>query len=261
MKTIKTYTDKNKIAWDAITDIRARRGPGVAFFAGGGSVLDDHEIEAAGDVRGQKLCHLQCATGELTLSWANQGADATGVDISPRQIELARQKAEESGLSVRFLAADVYDLPDELGDSSFDVVYTGGGALVWLPDLGRWAQIVADLLKPGGRLILHEMHPLAGCLEVEDGELKLGDDYFGRQKPVVLTGWTHFPGAEDAPETKYEFVWPLGDVVTSVVEAGMRLESLEEFPNDAEWKFHDRLDDVKRLPGSFLLVARKENQA
>ena len=189
---------------------------------------------------------------------ANHGADATGVDISPRQIELAKQKANDAGLSVRFLAADVYALPDSLDDGSFDIVVTGGGALMWLPDLQRWAEIVANLLKPGGRLILYEMHPLAGCLEVEDGQLKLGDDYFGRKKPLVYTGWTHFPGAENTPETKYEFAWPLGDVVTSVVQAGLRLESLEEFPNDAEWKFHDMLDEVKRLPGSFLLVASKE---
>ena len=258
MRPIKKYTDKNRIAWDAIADIRAKKWRGAEFFANGGSIQDEHELKAAGDVQGLKLCHLQCATGEETLSWANHGADATGVDISPRQIELAKQKANDAGLSVRFLAADVYALPDSLDDGSFDIVVTGGGALMWLPDLQRWAEIVANLLKPGGRLILYEMHPLAGCLEVEDGQLKLGDDYFGRKKPLVYTGWTHFPGAENTPETKYEFAWPLGDVVTSVVQAGLRLESLEEFPNDAEWKFHDMLNEVKRLPGSFLLVASKE---
>jgi SAM-dependent methyltransferase len=204
-----------------------------------------------------RLCHLQCATGEDTLSWANKGADATGVDISPRQIELARQKATLAGIAARFVSADVYDLPQWLRSERFDIVFTGGGSLVWLPDLRRWAQTVATLLASRGRLILDEEHPLADCMTVHDGRVIITNDYFGRQ-PVTYTGWTHFTGGETAREAKHNFTWPLGDVVTSLSRAGLRIELLEETPSQNQWRFGDQLNEVSRLPGDYLLVAVKD---
>ena len=185
------YTAQNRLAWDEIAEVRQKTRQSVEFFATGGCLLSDRILAAAGDVRGSKLCHLQCATGEDTLSWANKGAIATGVDISPKQIELAEKKAEAAGLSVRFVASDIYGLPQDLLAESFDIVFTGGGSLVWLPDLKRWAQTIARLLKPSGRLILDEEHPLAGCIEIEGGNIRIVDDYFGR-KPAIYTGWSHF---------------------------------------------------------------------
>jgi 23S rRNA G2069 N7-methylase RlmK/C1962 C5-methylase RlmI len=107
-------------------------------------------IEAAGPIEGRRILHLQCSTGSETISWAVLGAQATGADISPRQIEITQRTADEAGLPVRFIAADVYDLPATRQDASFDIVDTGGGAIVWLPDLQRWARIVATALRPGG---------------------------------------------------------------------------------------------------------------
>ena len=129
------YTAANRDAWDAIAERRHDIWPAADFFARGGSLLREHEIEAAGDVRGLRLCHLQCGSGEETLSWANAGATVTGVDISPRQIDLATRKAEAAGIPAEFLAADVSSRPEQLAAASFDIVYTGGGALGWLPDL------------------------------------------------------------------------------------------------------------------------------
>jgi 23S rRNA G2069 N7-methylase RlmK/C1962 C5-methylase RlmI len=100
------------------------------FYAQGGHTLDPQVVAAAGDVRDKSLLHLQCATGEETLSWAVLGARAAGVDISDLQIDLARQKAAQADLDVVFTAADVYAFPDELRRGTFDWVYTGGGALV-----------------------------------------------------------------------------------------------------------------------------------
>ena len=128
---------------------------------------------------------------------------------------------------------------------------------MWLPDLYRWAQTIARLLKPCGRLILDEEHPLAGCMEIEDGNIKISDDYFGR-KPEISMGWTHFSGAEKAKEKKFEFAWPLGDVVTSVAQAGLRIELLEEKPSQAKWRFGNKLEEVGRIPGSYLLIAIKD---
>jgi len=251
------YTDQNRRAWDEIAEVREKGLEPAEFFARGGCRLSERILEIAGDVRGLKLCHLQCATGEDTLSWANQGAQATGVDLSPKQIELARQKAVTAGLPVRFIAADIYALPPHLLAEKFDIVFTGGGALVWLPDLPHWAKIIAQLLKPAGQLLLEEEHPLMGCLEVQDGQVKMVTDYFGR-KPEIYSGWSHFSGAENAVEKKYEFTWPLGDVVTALARAGLRIELLEERPSQAEWRFGDQLNEVARLPGDYLLAARND---
>ena len=258
MTDLSHYTGQNRRAWDEIAHIRAKRFRPASFYAEGGHHLDPKVVAAAGKVSQKALLHLQCASGEDTLSWSVLGATATGVDISAKQIELAWQKATGAGLSTRFIAADVYDLPSAVRNDSFDIVFTGGGALVWLPDIHRWAQIVASILKPGGRLILHEEHPLAGCLWAEGGHIVIEDDYFGRQPVRYSPGWSHFDDGGIATEPKYEAQWPLGDIITALAQAGLRIESLEEFPDQAEWRFGDQVEQAKRLPGSFLLLAQKD---
>ncbi|HEU4746735.1 MAG TPA: class I SAM-dependent methyltransferase [Anaerolineales bacterium] len=257
MTETEKYTAQNRQAWDEIAEARSKTMKTAEFFANGGCTLSDELLAVAGDVHGLRLCHLQCATGEDTLSWANRGAHATGIDLSPKQIELAKQKAAAAGLPLRFIASDIYTLPAHLFEERFDIVFTGGGAIVWLPDLQEWAKIIAGLLKPGGRLIIDEEHPLAGCMEVQDGVVRIVDDYFGR-KAEVFIGWTHFSGGEHATEKKYEFTWPLGDVVTALAQAGLRIELLEERPSQAGWRFGDKLDEVARIPGEYLLAARKD---
>ncbi|HEU0295102.1 MAG TPA: class I SAM-dependent methyltransferase [Anaerolineales bacterium] len=257
MKEIKKYTDQNRRAWDEIAEVRYKGMKTAEFFARGGCLLNERVLEVAGDVHGLKLCHLQCSTGEDTLSWATRGAHVTGVDISPKQIELAQQKAVAAGLPARFIASDIYALPTQLFAEKFDILFTGGGAIVWLPDLQRWARIIVQLLKPSGRIVIDESHPIAGCMEVQNGQVRFVEDYFGR-KPEMYVGWSHFSGAENAVEKKYEFMWPLGDIVTALAQAGLRIELLEERPSQAQWRFGDKLNEVARIPGEYLLVARKD---
>jgi len=259
MKETQKYTSQNRRAWDEIAEVREKKMERAEFFAKGGCTLSDEVLAIAGDVRGLSLCHLQCATGEDTLSWANRGAHATGIDLSPKQIELAKQKATAAGLPVRFIASDIYALSAYLLEEKFDILFTGGGAIVWLPDLQGWAKVIAQLLKPGGRLIIDEEHPLAGCMEVRDGKVTIVDDYFGRKADMFI-GWSHFSGGEHATEKKYEFTWPLGDVVTALAQAGLRMEILEERPSQAAWRFGDKLEEVARIPGEYLLAARKDRE-
>src|SRR5215211_7328842 len=110
MNETEKYTSQNRLAWDEIAEIRQKKMETAEFFAKGGCTLSNEILVVAGDVHGLSLCHLQCATGEDTLSWANRGAKATGMDISPKQIELAKQKAIATGLPVRFIASDLYSL-------------------------------------------------------------------------------------------------------------------------------------------------------
>jgi SAM-dependent methyltransferase len=252
------YTEANRRAWNEIAQVRHAKQPPASFFAEGNTTLDARELQAAGEVRGRRLLHLQCATGEDTLSWSVAGADATGADISEEQIKLAQQKAAAAGLSTRFLTADIYALPPDLQAGTFEYVYTGGGVLVWLPDLTRWAHVVAAALQPGGLFLLFEEHPIASCLWMDNGQLQVDSDYFGRGRPERSRGWWHFQGGEEATETKFEFSWPLGDIVTALAEAGLRIERLEEFPAERGWRFREDIDELHRLPGSVLLVACKD---
>jgi len=257
--SIEGFTRHNRRAWDEIADSRRARFPSAAFFAAGGTTLRPVELDAAGDVAGKRLLHLQCAGGHDTLSWAVAGAAATGVDISPVAIDGARALAAAAGIAARFLAADVYALPAPLQAGAFDVVYTGGGALCWLPDLARWAQVVARATRAGGRLVVFEMHPQNQVFRLVDRRWAVVADYFGRGAPVVAAGGC---GAGAGGAT-YRFHWPLGDLITSVADAGFRVERLEEFPNDIPDEAADVFGEVgvaalRRVPGSFLLTACKE---
>lgn len=262
--SLERFTRHNRRAWDEIAHPRRARFPPAGFFASGGSALRPFELDAAGNVAGKRLLHLQCAGGHDTLSWAVAGADVTGVDISPVAIDGAREMAAAAGLSARFLAADVYELPAELQAEDFDVVYTGGGAICWLPDLQRWARIVARATREGGRLVVFEIHPQNQVFRLVDGRWMLVADYFGRGEPVVSSGGLgHLACGAESGGTIFEFHWPLGDLVTSVADAGFRVDRLEEFPNDIPDEAVDVFGEegvawLRQVPGSFLLAARKE---
>ena len=135
--------------------------------------------EALGEVRGRSLLHLQCHFGMDTLAWARLGAVVTGVDFSPRAIASATDLAARTGLAARFVEADLYATPDVLPET-FEVVYTGGGALCWLPDIRGWGEVVARMLRPGGTFYMREAHPVLWSLEDErdDPQLVIDRPYF-----------------------------------------------------------------------------------
>ena len=144
-KTAAEHAAMNAAAWDEIAIERRAWLDGLgfdaAFFRAGGSTLSSVELAALGDLRGKRVLHLQCATGEDTLSLANRGATATGLDVSANGIVEARAKATEAGIPANFDVADVQALPDRYRRAEYDVVYTGLGALVWLDDLDGWARL------------------------------------------------------------------------------------------------------------------------
>jgi 2-polyprenyl-3-methyl-5-hydroxy-6-metoxy-1,4-benzoquinol methylase len=144
------YLAANKALWNEWTAIHETSSfYNLEGFKAGGSRLRDYEVDEVGDVTGKSLLHLQCHFGIDTLSWARLGARVTGADFSERAIELARSLAAELGLDATFVRSDLYDLSSVL-DGQFDVVYTSRGVLGWLPDLERWAEVVAHFLRPGG---------------------------------------------------------------------------------------------------------------
>lgn len=186
------------------------------------------DLPRLGDIRGQRVVHLQCHIGTDTLSLARLGARVTGVDLSPQSLAVARDLA---GDAVRYVEADVYSARETL-DGEFDLVFTGIGALCWLPDVDRWAHTVAALLRPGGRLFLREGHPVLWALEYDDanGELKITYPYFTTAEPLVEM----VEGSYAAPEqridnaTTHSWNHGLGEIITALLDHGLTLTAFEE---------------------------------
>lgn len=229
------YLDSNRMLWNAWTrsDLHSDHHQAVATFRAGGLTLRSIEREALGDVREHTLLHLQCNMGSDTLSWARLGATVTGVDISDAAVEQARVLAAETGLAARFLQSDIYALPDVL-DEQFDIIIASYGALCWLPDLTRWAEIVAKYLRPGGTFLLVDMHPCSMTLDAVSADglaLRVNGSYFHTEMPraEAVRGQPD-EVAPDAPDTVYIWHYSVGEVVTALAQAGLRIARLAEYP-------------------------------
>jgi len=228
-ESYRVYTDQNREAWNRMAAPRRSLVKPPEFFASGGCTLEDFEIDLMGPVQGKRMLHLQCASGNETLSWAGQGATVVGVDISDVAIEIAREQARASGLKVEFVAADVYDLPNQLLSGSFDLVYASWGVTCWLPDLRGWAEVVAACLKAGGTFMLAEHHPLWEITVLTDHGFNVTHSYFGRSTPLVGVGdSSKAPSGTPLQDDRVNFLWPLGDVVTALIQAGLTIRRLEE---------------------------------
>jgi SAM-dependent methyltransferase len=247
--------DTNRSLWDAWTAVHASGDfYDLAAFKAGGVRLRPYELELVGDVAGRSLLHLQCHFGIDTLSWARLGAVVTGADLSPAAIDLANQLAVELGFpDARFVMSNVYDLPANL-DGTFDVVYTSRGVLGWLPDVRAWADVVAHFVKPGGIFFITEAHPVMNVFENEGvgpGELRLAYPYWEHPEPLVfpVTGSYADPTADVGTQTEHSWDHGLGEIVTALIEAGLRIETLVEHP------FLDWGTDflVEGAPGRYVL--------
>lgn len=222
---------ENRRLWDERVPIHTGSSfYDLADFRAGAEVLDAFQLAELGDVTGLDLAHLQCHLGLDALAWARRGARVAGLDFSAPAVRAATELAAEVGLAdrARFAAADVYDAVEVLGAESSDVVYTGGGALMWLPDIDRWARTVAQLLRPGGRLYLAEFHPLTGVLDDERGATA-ARDYFARGAQTYDSPGSYADRtAETEHNTATEWHRTLGDVLSAVAAAGLRIEFVHE---------------------------------
>jgi SAM-dependent methyltransferase len=226
----------NQALWEAWTAVHAAGDfYDLAGFRAGGIRLRDDEIAAVGDVRGRTLLHLQCHFGMDTLSWARLGARVTGADFSPAAIRLARELAVDIGHpEARFVESNLYDLPANL-DGTFDVVYTSRGVLGWLPDIRAWANVVAHFVAPGGTFFITEIHPAAMVFEndgVRPGELRLAYPYWEHRDPLVfdVKGSYADPAADVGEHREHGWDHGLGEIVTALIDAGLRIASLVEHP-------------------------------
>ncbi len=270
------YVEVNRASWDERAPAHAASPDyGLGRFVDDPKFVSDivrFDLPRLGDVGGVRGVHLQCHIGTDTLSLARLGATMTGVDFSPVSLEQARLLSERAGPHVEFVEAEVYEAVALLGRGTFDLVFTGIGALCWLPSIVRWANVVSDLLGPGGRLFLREGHPMLWTLDEErvDGELTVDYPYFEREEAIVndYAGTYVETSATFTHNVTHEWNHGLGEIFTALMDAGMDITMLVEHdsvPWEAlpgkmtktalgEWRLTDR---PWRLPHSYTLQAIK----
>jgi SAM-dependent methyltransferase len=234
------------------------------------STVVAHDAAVLGDVAGQRLLHLQCHFGKDTLSWARLGAEVTGVDFSEQAVAEARRLSAESGVPGRFLVSEVYDAPRVLGER-FDIVYTGVGAICWLPDIAGWARVVAGFLEPGGRFYMREGHPVLWSLGEDEAGLVIRYPYFETPEPDRFEEETTYAG-EGVLSHPAHYTWNhgLGEIVTALLDAGLELRVLREHrflewqgspqmipAGEGRWRLPDGQADL--VPLMYTLIA--ENPA
>ena len=171
-----------------------------------------------GDLTGLDVVHLQCHIGTDTLSLARLGGRVTGVDFSPSALAVARDLAAAAGVEARFVVSELYAVPELLGPD-FDLVYTGVGALNWLPDIAGWARVVAALLRPGGRLYVRDGHPMLNTLHdgVDDDVLRVTLPYFEGQVLRWFSDKTYTDGPPVGSPEQFEWNHGLGEIVQAVM--------------------------------------------
>ena len=226
------YAEINRDLWDGWTKIHAESGfYDLKGFKDGKSTLKSVEIEELGDVSGKSMLHLQCHFGLDTLSWAQRGVHVTGVDFSEKAISLARSLSNELNIPAEFICSDIFELPKVL-DRRFDIVFTSYGILAWLYDLNRWAKVVANYLEPGGTFYIVEFHPFLNVL-CDKGET-IEDSYFHNDKPMKCNEQGSYAEPDaDFSHTCYVWGHGLGDVITSLISVGLKLEFVHEFAYSA----------------------------
>lgn len=219
----------NRAFWDERVPIHVGSGfYDVEGFKAGANTLRPFEIEEMGPVEGKRLAHLQCHFGLDSLSWARRGAAVAGLDFSAPAVEAANTLAAGLALDAHFITADVYEASAAFAGERFDIVYTGLGALNWLPDLGRWADVIASLLTPGGFLYLSEFHPLTWAFA--DESLAIERSYFHDAEGLAFDdpGTYADLSAQTANNATREWAHSLSEVIGALLDAGLTLELLNE---------------------------------
>ncbi len=285
----RTLHEENRLSWNEATKAHnSHKGDQAAFFRAGGTTLYPEDIALLGDVTGKRVVHLQCNSGQDTLSIAKLGAGSvTGVDISDEAIAFAQRLALDAEIPATFVRADVYDWLAEAAErgEQFDIVFCSYGWNIWLSDLAEWSRGVAKVLAPGGRLVALEFHPFIAMYETD---WSMQYDYFGNGQALTWDegvsdyvadsgdAQTMGPAEEGIvgfknPNRAHEFTWTIADLLSGLIGAGLVLETFEEYPFANGWKARDNCrefpgrrfyppETLPSLPMMFGLTAKEPKQ-
>lgn len=236
MEQYQNYFDDNKAAWNKRTAVhKDSTFYDLASFKNGTSSLTKIELEELGDVKGKRLLHLQCHFGMDSMSWAREGAMVTGVDLSDKAIDLAREIAAELNIPADFICANVYDLKDaskvpslEGSKEAFDIVFTSYGTIGWLPDLDIWADTISHFLRPGGTFYIADFHPVLWMMDENFTHIKY--DYFNTGTITEEISGTYTDRSAPIRSTEHGWNHPFSEIFNALIKQGLVIQQFNEFP-------------------------------
>lgn len=227
MQDSSDYIKLNKQTWNDKVDVHiASDFYENDHFLNGKSTLNDIELALLGNVSGKKILHLQCHFGQDTISLARLGAKATGVDLSDKAIEKAQQFNTQLGLDATFICCDVYDTPSYL-DEKFDIVFTSYGTIGWLPDIDKWAKVVSHFLKPNGKFIMADFHPVVWMYD--DNFKEVFYNYFNTEP--IYENETGTYADKDAPIVNKTISWnhPISEILNALISNNLEVNQFNEY--------------------------------
>lgn len=220
--------ETNRTTWNKRVAVHAASGfYDLENFKKGKTSLNSYEIAALGNINNKRVLHLQCHFGQDTLSLSRMGAKCTGVDISDEGIKLAKQLNSELKLDAKFVCCNVLDTSKYLQEK-FDIVFTSYGTIGWLPDLKPWAQMISERLKPGGFFYMVEFHPIPWMFDYNVSPPIMKYGY--QQKEAIYEEYQGTYADKNSKMVSKEYGWShsLGEVISSLAEAGLQIEYLKE---------------------------------
>lgn len=227
MNSEQNYLEINRQSWNNRTETHLKSEfYDLDNFKKGKSSLNEIELNLLGDVKGKTILHLQCHFGQDTISLDRLGATVTGIDLSDKAIESAKQIAKDTKSNANFICCDIYDLPNHL-DEKFDIIYTSYGTIGWLPDLDKWAKIIAKFLKQKGQFVFVEFHPVVWMFD--DDFDKIGYRYFNSGAIVETNSGTYANKNADLTVTDVSWNHSISEVLNSLINNGLEIKSLDEF--------------------------------
>ena len=227
MNPEKNYIEINRESWNNRTDAHLESEfYDLEGFKNGNTSLNDIELDLLGDIKGKSILHLQCHFGQDSISLSRLGAEVTGVDLSDKAIQSAKKLAKETNTDTTFICSDIYDLPNHL-EKEFDIVFTSYGTIGWLPDLDKWAKVVSIFLKPNGKFVFVEFHPVVWMFD--DNFENIAYRYFNSGAIVEIESGTY--ADKNADITQDYVMWNHGfsEVLNSLITNGLEINSLDEY--------------------------------
>lgn len=246
MENRHNYIDINKNSWNTRVDYHTKSDfYDNDSFINGENTLKDIELNLLGNIKGKSVLHLQCHFGQDTISLSRLGANATGVDFSEKAIETARDLAQITGSTTEFLCCNIYDLPKHT-EANFDIVFTSYGVIGWLPDMDAWAKVVVNHLKPGGKFVFVEFHPVVWMFD--DDFKNIGYNYFNSGPIIETDNGTYADKDADIQTKTVNWNHSMSEVISSLIAHGLTIRQLQEFDYSPYNCFNNT---VESDPGKF----------
>ncbi|WP_314243340.1 class I SAM-dependent methyltransferase [Empedobacter tilapiae] len=261
------YIEINKQSWNNRTEAHLKSDfYNLEEFIKGATSLNSIELDLLGDIKGKSILHLQCHFGQDTISLNRLGANVIGIDLSDKAIESARKIAIDTNSTAEFICCDLYDIENHL-DKQFDIVFTSYGTITWLPDLDQWGKLISKFLKPNGKFVFAEFHPVVWMFD--DNFDKIGYNYFNVESIIETENGTYADRNADISQSYVTWNHSMSEVITSLIDNGMELKQFQEYDYspyncfNKTFEFEPKKYRIKHLenkiPMVYSIVAKKKN--